>query len=311
MHQFIKKLLLLFLSLLTMLLVLDLYLINNLSSYLDSADEVSVWSEIREGKIDCEIGIYGSSRAWNHIDPQVLEDKLGLSAYNFGIDGHNFRLQYLRHLKFMQSGVKPKIIVHSADVFTFERREKLYNRNQFIPSMLWDFETYYYTSPYKGFEWVDYVIPLVRFRHLLSIRNPLNENSSISRKKGFYGLKGSWTDDFEKSKEIWGNYEVKFDSETLEMYEEFLSECKNENIQVVIVYTPEFIEGQSFVINRAEVVSKFKGFAKKYEIVFLDYSDSFLSDDKYCFYNVSHLNEEGALVFSNVLADDLLEVLSR
>jgi hypothetical protein len=305
MRSFIKHSMIFFVPFFFILFAVDLFLCDKLKDRLNSADELSVWTDIFSGKLNCEIAVYGSSRAWNHIDPSIISEKLNLSTYNFGIDGHNFYLQYFRHLLAFQNGVCPKIIIHSIDVFTFEKREKLYNKNQFIPYMLWDFKFFEYTRSYKGFQFADYFMPLIRFRQLLTTRNLSSSSHSVARSNGFCGLEGGWTGEYEKAKQMIGNYTVSFNEETLILYEKFLDECAAKKIKVVLVYTPEYIEGQSFVLNRHEVISKIREYSIKYNLIFLDYSNTFISKDKYCFYNVSHLNVDGAAIFTSVLADDL------
>ncbi|MBE2208298.1 MAG: hypothetical protein IAE84_11975, partial [Saprospiraceae bacterium] len=70
--------------------------------------EFEVWNDIYNSNVNCDIAIYGSSRAWVHIDPKILSHILQLNVYNFGIDGHNFWLQYLRHIEFLKYNPKPK-----------------------------------------------------------------------------------------------------------------------------------------------------------------------------------------------------------
>ena len=82
--------------------LISAYPLHRFISYLlrksnEFPSEFEVMNDIYEGKAAAEIAIYGSSRAWVHIDPQVIEDTLGMSSYNFGNDGHNFPMQYLRH----------------------------------------------------------------------------------------------------------------------------------------------------------------------------------------------------------------------
>ena len=98
MKQFLKKIVLFILFTFLLAYPLDIIISNQLkksNSY--ARGEYSVWNDLFEGKIDSEIVIYGSSRAWVHINPELLENSFGRSSYNLGIDGHNFRLQYLRH----------------------------------------------------------------------------------------------------------------------------------------------------------------------------------------------------------------------
>ena len=100
--------------------------------------EYSVWNDIYEGKINSDLVIYGSSRAWVHFNPELLTNTFKIPTYNLGIDGQNFLLQYFRHKELLRFNKRPKIILHSLDIFTFSKKTKLYNFEQFFPYMLYN-----------------------------------------------------------------------------------------------------------------------------------------------------------------------------
>src|SRR5690606_33484347 len=100
--------------------------------------EFEVMNDIYDGEAKTDVAVYGSSRAWVHFNSQILADELGMSVYNFGIDGHNFWLQYWRHLELIKYCGKPKYIIMAVDALSLERRDDLYNADQFLPYMLWN-----------------------------------------------------------------------------------------------------------------------------------------------------------------------------
>ena len=144
--------------------IADYFISNNHKKNHKYPGEIEVWNDIYAGNINSEIAIYGSSRAWVHIDPSILEDSLNLKAYNFGIDGHNFWLQYLRHKEYLKYNNAPKIILLSVDVFSLQKRKDLYELNQFLPFMLWNKNIIKFTSSYNGFTYKDYYFPLLRYK---------------------------------------------------------------------------------------------------------------------------------------------------
>lgn len=274
-------------------------------------DEYSVWNDLYDGKIDSDIAIYGSSRAWVQIDPQLLQDRLGLSAYNLGIDGHNIWLQYMRHELLMKYNKKPEYIIFSLDVFTMEKKEDLYNRDQFLPYMLFNNDMKKYIDGYNGYTLLDFYVPLVRYYGKKSavkyaVKNsvvPINQD--LGRKKGYRGQLEVWNDDLIKASLSMKSYQVVPDTFLISQFTKLISECKEKNIKMIFVYTPEYVEGQKFVANRYEVISLYKNIADKYEIPFLDYSNDELCLKKECFYNASHLNKAGAELFTGKLIHDL------
>lgn len=312
MKKFLFKIGYLAIPLILVGIILDYGISCGLKQTSDSLGEYEVWNAIYESAIDSDIAIYGSSRAWVQFDPVVLEQHLGKKVYNFGIDGHNFRLQYLRHLEYIQHNTKPQHIILSVDVFTLQQRQDLYLQDQFLPYMLWNTNIISYTSPYNGFTKVDYYVPFVRYgyrSHTIApaINDLLNTSSDTSayRLKGYKGFNRVWdtqVDSLLASKE---KYEIEFDINTSILLERFIKECKNNHIALTLVYPPEHIKGQLFVSNRHEAIYIFEALAKKYNIPFLNYSDDELCYKKEFFYNASHLNKRGSQLFTEKLAKDL------
>ena len=81
---------------------LDLFLSHNLKKSTKHPAEYEVWNDIYSGQLNADIAIYGSSRAWVHINPEVLSQGLGKTVYNFGLDGQAFEIQYLRHIEYFK-----------------------------------------------------------------------------------------------------------------------------------------------------------------------------------------------------------------
>jgi hypothetical protein len=311
MKKLIIKIVLFLLPILIVAFPIDYYLSNYFKKSHINGD-IEVWNDIYQGEINCDIAVYGSSRAWVHINPLIMEDTLKQSVYNFGIDGHNFWLQYLRHLEFKQYNHSPKMIILSVDEFSLQKRENLYNPDQFLPFMLWSKRIYEYTSSYKGYSVLDYYVPLIRYMgkweimgaSIKSLFYDINNSQKI-RNKGFKGQKSKWNDDFEKAKKKQSAYVAELDSASILLFNQFVRECKESCTELILVYTPEYIEGQNFISNRQEIIAIYKNTAKDYDLLFLDYSNDELCYHKRFFYNALHLNSEGADLFTKKLASDI------
>jgi hypothetical protein len=102
------------------------------------------------------------------------------------------------------------------------------------------------------------------------------------------------------------NYKIKLDTASVVLFDKFLQECKNNNIKVSLIYTPEHIEGQKFIKNKNLITDLYKKHAEKYNLLYLDYSKDSICLDKSYFYNATHLNKTGSEVFSKKLVNDLL-----
>jgi hypothetical protein len=290
---------------------IDVFLSKNLKK--SNHMEAPVWRDIYAGKIDSKVVIYGSSRAWVQIDPSMIGSSLNTTVYNLGIDGHNFWLQYFRHKMLLKYNAKPKLIVYSVDAFTLQKREELYESNQFLPDMLWNNDIYNATKGYKGFNFLDYSVPLLRYygmkdelvRAMEIAISP--RNNYIERVRGYEGKDLKWNSNFKDAIAKIKSYKIVFHKESEALFEQFLQECAQKNIKIVFVYAPEYIEGQKFIENRAEVIDRYVNLSKKYDIPFYDYSQDSISFDKQYFYNALHLNRTGAELFTSKLIKQLKE----
>ena len=109
----------------------------------------------------------------------------------------------------------------------------------------------------------------------------------------------------EKAKNKNENYLATIDTTILNLYRKFLTSCKSGGIEVILVSTPEHIEGQMYVKNRQEIINIFRELAQDYNLLFIDYSDNEICSDTAYFYNASHLNATGADLFTRILTTDL------
>lgn len=311
MRKFILKILYFTIPIILLIYPLDLIISNLISNTEDYAlGETKVWNDIYNGNVNSELVVYGSSRAWVQFNSKILADQLNQSTYNLGVDGHNFKLQYFRHKELLRFNTKPKKIIMSVDIFSLKFQDELYNQQQFLPFMLWNENIKDYLSKYIGFSVYDFYIPLFRYKGSLStfktiIYNLLGKEPEFRRVKGYRAVEEQWNNDFYNAKSKNDFYEIKIDSTTSNLFESFIRECKNEKIELILVFSPEYIEGQNYVKNRVELITKYQNFAKKYNLLFLDYSNNPICLEKKYYYNAQHLNKDGSEAFTKQLIKDL------
>jgi hypothetical protein len=311
MKAFIRKVILFLLPLVVIAFPLDLWLSHYLKQVLQYPGETEVMNDIYSGKIDSEIAIYGSSRAWRHFDPSIIKNITGKNAYNFGIDAHHFWAQYLRHLEYLKHNRKPDYILLSLDVFSLEIRNDYYGLNQLLPYMLWNKNIAAYTARYKDFSKPDYYLPLVRYiGKREAIKTAWNiflgkPQEPAIRNRGYAGADLSWNSDLEKAKADIKEKRIRYHQESVKLFLRFIQECKEMNIHLVLVCPPEYDEGQKLTVNRKEVIDYYKSIAAESNLLFLDYSDDEICRNRNYFYNSLHLNKTGAEIFTRQLLQDL------
>jgi hypothetical protein len=273
--------------------------------------EVEVWSDIYNHNLNSNVLIYGSSRAWNHFDPMVLQIKYEQQIYNVGIDGYDFGMQYFRHQEILKHNNIPHTIILSLDVFMFENRGETYNSNQFLPFIFWNPDWQKQLNTYEGFGWTDYYFPLLRYSGLkMELKEiatlTLNNHQEPFRVNGFKAIDKEWNNDLTNAR---SKYEhgiiAKIDTNLLYLFNQFLMDCQKKNIKVILIFSPEYIEGQNFVRNRKAIFKVFQEMVDKFSLPYYNYSNSPICRDRSNFFNSNHLNKKGVDKFNQILLEDL------
>jgi hypothetical protein len=288
--------------------VFDLILENGLRKA--RTGEFSIWNDIFESKINSDVIISGSSRAWIHISPVILDSILHVNSYNLGIDGYPFNMQSVRFEIFEKYNKKPKLIIQNVDFTTLFRRN-LYNKEQFSP--------YVHESLLKdellkmGMSEFEFYIPSLQYHSEFSlIKQGLMEFLNLKhypsgRYKGYCGRESGWDGTALKKVLSQDSIIAKKEPEIIELFDSFLGYCKKNEIQVILVFAPQYIKMTEFTKNWDEEMQVYHNFAAKYNIPFLDYTHDSICYDTTYFYNAMHLNKKGSELFSQKLANDIEE----
>ncbi|MCE7995962.1 MAG: hypothetical protein HEP71_28540 [Roseivirga sp.] len=316
MKKLIKKLLIFILPVLVVLYPLDLVITKGLKK--TRYEEFAEWNAILNGEVEADMVIMGGSRAFVHFSPEILDSSLQLNAYNLGMDGYLFPMQQARFDAYLEQNDKPRYVLQSVSMSTLSRRNGLYSREQFLP-YLDNEKVLMATKAYEGLSWFDYNVPLLRYRKqwdLITIGATeslgVRHISGNEKHKGYVGRSRSWDGTFEKFVENSPEGIVAdVEEEVVMAFESYLKRCKENDIQVILVYTPEFEGIQRYFVNRAEVMGIYQRLATKFDLEFLDYSADPMCSDQTFFYNSQHMNKSGAEKFSRKLAGDLKEIVAN
>jgi hypothetical protein len=126
--------------------------------------------------------------------------------------------------------------------------------------------------------------------------------------RGYNPRSAKWNDDFQQfHREHPSGISYKIEPDGVSSLVDLIETCKNAQIQVILVYSPEYLEMQSLESNRVQIFSRFREIADRYGVPFIDYSGSAISRRQELFQNSQHLNAEGAEIFSADLAKKLVE----
>ena len=262
-----------------------------------------VWKEIFTGKLQSNVVIMGSSRAWAQYNPIILDTILHINSYNLGIDGRGIGSQILRYNTYKRLNVKPKLIIQNIDMMTIDK-DNAFCREQFFP--------YFFDKTFRqevveleNLSLADQYIPGFRyagyFHKILSWLGVVKqENYTLT--KGYHGNDLKW-DGSNLNKRTAINYSQ--DSTMLIKFDEYLAKAYSENIKVIFVYAPQYIGATEKIKNIGGMYQMYDSIAQKYDIPILNYNYSPISYDTAYFYNATHLNKKGAELFSVKLALDI------
>lgn len=271
-------------------------------------------SKLYNGKINADLIINGSSKAYVQVSPKIIDSTLNLNSYNLGLDGTPFVPQKLQYELYEKYNTPPKMIIQIIDFGALGKAEgDLYNYIKFAPYLNLNLvqET---TKLYNGFSTASYYLPFLKYSGKPlevtdGILSTLNIHFAPSKlQKGYFERDIPWDGTFEKFKTTYKKgISKKPNAQTCKLFEEYLANCKQKNITVFLVHPPVYHEYLPFDLNRKTILEYLNTVSKKYDMPFMDYSDNSISLHKKYFYNSQHLNKQGAELFTQMISDDIKE----
>ena len=247
-----------------------------------------------------DILIMGSSRAHHHYVPQIMEDSLGMSCYNAGVDGNGIILMTGIYRMITQR-YQPKLIIYDVeqafDLFLYKAdnnctrylaAQKPFYSQPGIGQIFKDVSKEEYYKTYSGLcRYNSVSIPL--FIDYLSFR-PMDA-------KGYSPISGKMENEPEK-KETKGSPVI--DSLKLQYMHDFIKDVSEKGISLMIVVSPKYgaVDSQSF--------EPIKKICCTYHVPFVDYyADQEFMTHKEWFKEPMHLNDFGAVSFTRKLIDEI------
>ena len=251
-----------------------------------------------------DIVIFGSSHANRHFDPNVFENKLGLSCYNAGVQGQE--LLFVSTLfKILCERDTPKIIILNIDKNWLFYSQDGYDR-------LSEIEPYYSIFPNEigdvlnrkgSFEKIKLMLKLYRFNstiiHILKYK--FFPQTDIKGYRPLIGEIKTFNKDF--SSDVNRYTKLIIDSNCISALEQIIEISKAKNIKLYTTISPYFYStDESKNISYLKLIE----ILNKNEIPIFNY----LNDTSFClknnlFHDFSHLNKSGAKHFSEIVSNEI------
>jgi hypothetical protein len=280
----------------------------------ETTSEFGAWNQVMEGKVNAQVVITGSSRAAVEYDPRIIESVTGRTSFNLGRNGTQTDMQVAFFKAYLAHNRKPELVLHNLDAFSFVTSREVFDPAQYVP-YLYDHALYDALRKINPEIWRSRYIPLygyvvedMNFTWIHGLAGFFGRPSREDYFLGFNPRNTSWTNEFDNFKAT-NPRGVSFAVEPagIQDLHELVQVCKQNGIQLIFVYAPEYSEMQSLTRNRAEIFAQFRELANRDDIPLWDYSDWKYNSDRNLFYNSQHLNATGAAVFSADVANRLQE----
>ena len=241
--------------------------------------------------------IFGSSRAEHHYVPEIISKETLLKSYNVGRAGVGMFFHYAVLLSTLER-YTPKVIVLDLD-----HRDLYIKSNNFGPNVVKE------AAPFYGKKSKEFDSLLVRnnYDYLLYQSNLFKYNKKFfpiitgairSEKKydGYAPVSGVLNSIPKDS--ISEVYTISND--LVNVTKEFILKAKKKNVKLIIVLSP------SYKKTPKEFDNYVYSLQKKYKVNVINHfkDTTFLNHPKY-FRDIDHLNDEGAKVFSKIVAKEI------
>jgi hypothetical protein len=240
--------------------------------------------------MQADVMIFGSSRAKRHYNPAVISEVLGKTCYNAGLDAQSI-LFHKAIFDIVEEKYNPEIVileVHDADLdlngTSYDPLSVLLPYVQFYPE-LWN--TLQLKSPFEKIKYLSKIYPYNSLLDKIVKGNTIPHEFDLNGFVPFY---------FPTDKPMGKRFyrETVLDTNKTKAFDAFIDACKEKNIQLFVLYSPEYVK----VLNNSSSISYIIKKCKESGIEYLSYqnSEAFLSG---AFFRESlHLNNIGADKFS-------------
>lgn len=255
-------------------------------------------------KTCADLIILGSSHGSHHYHPGILGDKLKMSCQNAGRDGFDIFYQYavLRAILYRYT---PKIVILDIDTEEFLKTQDSYDK---LATLL----PYYKKHPEirkivdlksknEKFKMLSHIYPYNSTLSYIILGNTKYNQKRRNEINGYVPIMKLCERSLNTS-HISNDYDL--DAEKIRIYNALIEDCRAANIRIYILRSPYF--------ERFDALDKSiklgQEIARKHNVPFYDLSnDTAFINHQELFADPSHLNNEGAEIYSAWIVKNILE----
>ena len=260
---------------------------------------------------EAQVLLLGSSRMKHHAVPSVLSQRLSMNVFNAAIDGHDFLYALMLMDLWKRTNTPPRIIILHVDPNSFNRVESELQKTAVF--------SFYFDESRMVREILCRRSPFERIKYFSRCYRangkvlPIIKNLFVhpdSRFDGFEALSGTLPPSLPKTPFTQASVQVKtteFWDLKIRCFEALVDYCRQNGTCLFLVHSPRYREGQ--MVHDAWVNELSKFLVAYPEVEFIDISEftypEIFAGKPGLFKDESHLNGEGAKIFSELLATAL------
>jgi hypothetical protein len=266
------------------------------------------WKAIYSKQLNCDIIFSGNSRSTAHFNPEIFDSILGVKSYNIGLDGNSFESQIIRLRVYLNNNPYPKLIILNSDPFELQ------------PTLLSNAQSY---KPYMADTTVRNqlrrikITPWYYFNTITRYYGDYNSAfMAIKELSGLWAQKDPHIKGFLPETHIFNQKELEIlkESKAEEVYVNaystkllynFIQDCKQKNIEILLVQTPIYIERQNKMSNLNEFTKKITEYSKMLSLNFYDFTRDSLCYSTQYFNNTTHLNAKGSTILCKKICNEI------
>lgn len=270
------------------------------------------WREIRSGNYASDIVIMGTSRALEHYDPAVIDSIIGLKSYNLGKGGYGINVELMKYRYYRYYNHQPKYIIYDVDKLPLmiDTAVHQHQSEQFLPL--------FYDGAIRrdlmnvGYSWIDAFIPMARYwGYQIQNKRGIFECLGIKHYCDYPSYRGYTpdSDDWDPSRlHITDSIFMRFDAEAMDMFEAFVRECRENDVQLIFVTSPVYYTYVDMSPKWHKYIVYMDSIAQANEIPYLNYMENPICRDSTYFNAGVHLTPKGSERWSKILSNDLMEI---
>ncbi len=272
---------------------------------------IVVWEDLFESRINCDVIFLGSSRTCVSYNPRIIDSIASVNSYNLGMHGKMSDMDIIRYRLLTKYNKKPRCVVWDLYHRSFSTSNGWLDE-QFTPYLFDDDLWNELKKDNHGYGFFDKYLPMYRYWKRPYIFKYAFEDVRGDQDpyKGFIQNEDEWN--MQNVRELsTASVECGNDTTIIKAVSSTIMEMKSDDIIVILVISPLYIEGINKLNGLHEFVNTCEQLSVDNDCLFLNFLKDPLSADSTLFSNCMHLNAKGADLFSLKLAKTLDSIFSH